>query len=135
MKRIVLILMCMLPLCVSSHAANEVVRIKLEWLNSKECGLEGCKPKAIIMREGGAMMFGWPDIKQREFFEVRPDLQEAVVRLNLKRLLKTVEEKMETIAEDDFDLHLDRPQVVGLGEVRLLITVTKEPDPEKKQTP
>jgi hypothetical protein len=132
MKIIIRLLVCLLPMCASGYAANEVLRIKLEWVNAKECGLEGCKPQNIIMREGSFMMFGWPELKERGFFEVRPSLQGESVTLKLKRMVMKEGNSMEMIAEADRQLFLGKPQDVAVGDVRLRITITEE-QPEAKK--
>jgi len=132
MKIIFRLLVCLLPMCASAHAANEILRIKLDWINAKDCGLEGCKPENIIMREGSFMMFGWPELKERGFFGVRPSLQGESVTLKLKRMVRAAGNSMETIAEVDRQLSLGKPQDVAVGEVRLQITITEEQSKAKK---
>jgi len=132
MKIILRLLVCLLLMCASGYGASEVLRIKLEWVNAKDCGLEGCKPQNIIMREGSSMMFGWPELKERGFFELRPSLQGESVTLMLKRMKMKEGNSMETIAEADPQLFLGKPQDVAVGDVRLQITITKEqPEAEK----
>lgn len=60
MKKLLRLLFCLCLGWISGHAANEVLRIQLEWLNAKDCGFEGCKPRNILMKSGATMNFGWP---------------------------------------------------------------------------
>jgi hypothetical protein len=131
MKNTLRLLIILFSICHSGYAASEVIRIRLEWLNAKDCGLEGCKPQNVIMREGSSMMFGWPEIKGRGWFELKPSLQAESVTLNLKRLKITESNSKETIAEVEPKLSLGSPQNVAIGDVQLKITISKE-EPETK---
>jgi hypothetical protein len=89
MKNLPSLLLFLLLGLVSAQAAGEVLRIKLEWLNAKECGFEGCKPQNVLMKEGTTMSFGWPELQDRGFFELAPSLKAETVILKLKRMLMT----------------------------------------------
>lgn len=132
MKNILSLLLFLILGSVSAHAAGEVLRIKLEWLNAKDCGFEGCKPQNVVMKEGSTMGFGWPEFQDRGFFEMAPSLKGEIATLKLKRMLKTQNKNMETIAAVGPEFRLGEPQDIVLKDVSLRITITKELASHKK---
>jgi hypothetical protein len=132
MKTILSLLLFLILGAVSGQAADEALRIKLEWLNAKDCGFEGCKPQNVVMKEGSTMSFGWPELQDRGFFELSPTLKGETATLKLKRMLRTERKSMETIAAVEPELRLGEPQDVVLRDVSLRITITEEPAPQKK---
>ena len=132
MKNILSLLLFLILGLVSGQAADEVLRIKLEWLNAKDCGFEGCKPQNVVMKEGSTMSFGWPALQDRGFFELAPSLKGETAILKMKRMLKTEKKSMETIAAVEPEFRLGEPQDVVLRDVSLRITITEEPTPQKK---
>lgn len=132
MKTLLPLLLCLLLGSVSGQPADEVVRIKLEWLNAKDCGFEGCKPQNVVMKAGATMVFGWPELQERGFFELSPSLKDRTATLKLKRMIKTDKKSMETIAAVEPELRLGEPKDVLLRDISLRITIIEEPAPQRK---
>ncbi|MBI3886387.1 MAG: hypothetical protein HY302_11760 [Opitutae bacterium] len=132
MKTLSQLLLCLLLGWTPGHAADEVLRIKLEWLNAKDCGFEGCKPQNVVMKEGTTMGFGWPELRDRGFFELAPNLKGDTANLKIKRMLRNERKSMETIAAVEPELRLGKPQDVVLRDFSLRITITEEPASPKK---
>jgi hypothetical protein len=132
MKNLPLLLLFLFFGAITGHAAGEVLRIKLDWLNAKDCGFEGCKPQNVIMKEGSTMGFGWPELRDRGFFELSPSLQGETATLKLRRMLRTGNKGMETIAAVEPQLRLGEPLDVVLKDVSLRITLTEEPASPKQ---
>jgi hypothetical protein len=130
MKIILKLGIIFLAACAPSYAATDILHVRLEWLNAKECGFEGCKPQNIIMRSGSSMTFSWPrgsELEELGSFVVLPVVQDESVRLKLKR-----SKGPDTVAEIDRAFAMSVPQEVALKEVNLRITVTEEEPKAKK---
>ncbi|GAB5560493.1 MAG: hypothetical protein SynsKO_21400 [Synoicihabitans sp.] len=126
MKALPLFLLMIMPLLLVAQLEGEIIRIKIEWLNAEECGIEGCKPQSLVMRNGESMTFGWPGIPDRGLFEVKPVIHEGVVLFDLKRMTLIEEGIPEVIAAEVFKFNLEESAKIEISELRWEITVTLE---------
>jgi hypothetical protein len=115
----------------ASVPEGEVLRVKLEWLNAKECGIDGCKPQAFVLRSGGAVGFQWPEMPERGLFQVRAVAVDDAVKIEIKRTWKEKNETPEQTASFEKLLAYEAPAEVSVGELRWLVTVAKVPPKAK----
>jgi len=131
MKILLMILVYMVMAGVSALAAPEILDIKIEWLNAKDCGFDGCKPQEVIMRQGTSMTFGWgpgPELEKRGVFELFPSVHHDTLKLKISRTLGGA-----VIANEERDFRIGTPQKMVLKEVALRITITEFQDPTQKK--
>lgn len=124
MKIIPLLAICFFASLATCQAAPDILRIKLDWLNAKECGFDGCKPQSVVMRPDTSMTFGWQagsGQEARGVFELYPRLQDDSVRLRVRRTINSA-----PVAEDERTFALGVPQEITLKDVRLKVTITGE---------
>lgn len=121
-----------MPLLAMGQTEGEILRIKIEWLNAEECGIEGCKPQSLVIRSGGSMTFGWPQIPERGMFEVRPVVAEDAIHMSLKGMKMIEGRKPEVVFSEDLTFKLGRPQDVSVQDLKWMVTITKEASKEQK---
>ena len=131
MKTLLTIAVCLVTIGVPAHATPDILDIKIEWLNAKECGLDGCRPQRVIMRQGTTMTFGWgpgPELEKRGDFNLFPTLHGDALKLRISRTRAAAK-----IAEDEREFQMGSPQDMVLKEVRLRITITEFQEPVEKK--
>lgn len=127
-----LLALLLLPLVCSGQSAGEVLRIKIEWLNAKECGIEGCKPQSVVIKSGSSIGFGWPEMPERGLFEMRPLLRENFVTLDLKRLKTSNGHPPSVVSSKSANVPVGQPTDIAIDELDWRITATLDSDETKE---
>ena len=133
MRNLTLLLITLLAansLVANEAAEKDILKVKISWLNAKECGIEGCKPQNIILHSGDSVSFGWPQIKERPFFSIEPSLMGETARALLTRFKKNEENDLEPTDTAKLQAALSKEEIVKLGDIEIGVTITKE---ESKQ--
>lgn len=130
MKTLLAIFACLWA-ASAAYAGPEVLDIKIEWLNAKACGIEGCKPQRVIMRSGTTMKFGWgpgAELEKRGIFELHPSTHGDSLKLRISRTLGAT-----AVAEDDRMFQMGTAQEIAFKELVLRITITEFQEPNAKK--
>jgi hypothetical protein len=131
MKALLLPFVLLLSLVARANPGAEVLRVNIEWVNAKECGIDGCKPQAFVLRSGGAVGFQWPEMPERGLFQVRAVAVDDAVKIEIKRTWKEKSEAPEQTASFEKRLAYEAPTEVSVGELRWLVSVAKVPPKSK----
>ena len=126
MRLPLLSLFLLFPVLAFAQSEGEVLRIKLEWLNAKECGFEGCKPQNLVLKNGSSITFGWPKFQERGFFEVSPSVAGNSAQIKIKRFKKTEGSSPVVTSSAIHELQFGEPKEVVLEELRLRLTLSRE---------
>lgn len=122
MKTLFIIVACFAE-ASATYATTDILDIKIDWLNAKECGFDGCKPQRVIMRQGTMMNFSWgpgAELEKRGVFALFPSIQGDTLKLKISRT------RGETlIAEAERVFQMGSAQEMHLKEVTLRITITE----------
>ena len=129
MKPLYLFLAMLLVPTIWAKPEGEIFRIQIEWLNAKECGIEGCKPQSFILRDGGSVGSMWSGLPERGLFNVRLALVEKGAKVAVKRTRPGKENSPDVIESFESTFDLGSPKEVSIGELRWMVTVTLEPSP------
>ena len=124
MRILPLFLLLVSPLIVVGQSEGEILRIKIEWVNAEACGIDGCKPQALVLRSGSSMTFGWPEIPDRGIFEIRPLLEGNRVTFAIIRMKMTPGKDPGTVASKDVSCRLGEAETVTLNELEWEVTAT-----------
>ena len=79
-------------LCATLRMAGEepkAIRVKLDWLNAAEMGMDGCKPQSVILSAGTSVYFQLRKRPGEPEFQITADWVEAKIRLTVAKLTKT----------------------------------------------
>jgi hypothetical protein len=129
LKTLFTILACLIAASVA-YAAPDIVDIKIEWLNAKDCGIDGCKPKRIIMRQGTTMEFGWgpgAELEKRGVFALFPSIHGEALKLKITRTQGSTD-----VAEDEKEFRMGMAHDMVLKDVALRVTITEWQEPNAK---
>lgn len=130
MKLLAFLSLLFCSLIARANTDGEVLHVKIDWVNAKECGIEGCKPLSFIQQSGLSFGFQWPEA-ERGLFQLQMTAVNEGAKIEIKRTYKPKGESSEqTISLEKF-LAYGAPTEVTVGDLRWLLTVTKEPPKPK----
>lgn len=106
-----------------SETGESGIRLKLEWLNAKECGVEGCKPQNIVLNDGGSVSFFMPNIGM---FELQASSEGVRIRSKLAKLEKDEAGEFRESEKWESIMDIDKTYEFSLGIYELALTAKLE---------